>query len=102
VKQLSRQSAFKQGLLGNLLNPQAGAIFASLLPQCMHTGDPPSRVLLMMLAYEAILLVWLNLYGYLVSRAGQGHSGARMRSSLQRITGLVLIALGLQLAWEHQ
>ena len=72
------------------------------LPQFISTGDPPLRLLLMMLAYEAILLSWLTLYGYLVSRAGQSRFGTRVREVLQGVTGVVLIALGVRLAFEQK
>lgn len=94
--------AFRQGLLSNLLNPKAGAIFATVLPQFISPGDPPLRLALMMFAYEAILLIWLNLYGYLVSRAGQSRSGTRVRAMLQGITGVVLLAPGVRLAFEQK
>ena len=94
--------AFRQGLLNNLLNPKAGAIFASALPQFIRPGDTPLRLLLMLLAYEAILLSWLNFYGYLVSKAGQSRFGARVRKVLQGVTGVVLIALGVRLAFEQK
>lgn len=94
--------ALRQGLLNNLLNPKAGAIFATALPQFISPGDPPLRLLLMMLAYEAILLTWLTLYGYLISRAGQSRFGTRVREVLQGITGVVLIALGVRLAFEQK
>jgi threonine/homoserine/homoserine lactone efflux protein len=94
--------AFRQGLLNNLLNPKAGAIFATALPQYIRPGDPPLRMALMMLAYEAVLLNWLNLYSYLVSRAGQSRFGTRVRDILQGVTGVVLIALGVRLAFERQ
>ncbi len=102
ARQLGKRVAFRQGLLNNLLNPKAGAIFATALPQFITPGDPPLRLVLMMLAYEAILLSWLNLYGYLVSRAGQSRFGSRVREILQGVTGVVLIALGVRLAFEHQ
>src|SRR5712691_3309279 len=51
--------AFRQGLLSNLFNPKAGAIFATALPQFLSPGDSLLRLVLMMLAYEAILLSWL-------------------------------------------
>ncbi|MHB8600805.1 MAG: LysE family translocator [Ktedonobacteraceae bacterium] len=102
VKLLSKQVAFKQGLLGNLLNPKAGAIFATILPQFIHPGDSALRLVLMMFAFETILLVWLNLYGYLVNRAGQSRFGTRTREVINRVTGVVLIALGLRLAWEQR
>ena len=94
--------AFRQGLMSNLLNPKAGAIFATALPQFIRPGDAPLRLVLMMLAYEAILLSWPNLYGYLVSRAGQSRFGARVHAILNGVTGVVLLALGVRLAFEHQ
>ena len=99
---LSEWAAFRQGLLNNLFNPKAGAIFAAALPQFISPGDPPLRLVLMMLAYEAILLSWLNLYGYLVSRAGHSRFGLRVRDILQGITGVALIALGVRLAFEQK
>lgn len=101
-KQLGQWVAFRQGLLNNLLNPKAGAIFATALPQFINSGDPPLRLLLMMLAYETILLSWLALYGYLVSQAGQSRFGVRVREVLQGVTGVVLIALGVRLAFEQK
>ncbi len=94
--------AFRQGLLNNLLNPKAGAIFATALPQFLRPGDSALRLMLMMLAYEVVLLSWLNLYGYLVSRAGRSRIGTRVRNILQAVTGVVLIALGVRLAFERQ
>ncbi len=94
--------AFRQGLLSNLLNPKAGAIFATTLPQFINPGDSPTRLVLMLLAYEAILLIWLHLYGYLVSRAGQSRFGTRVRAILQGVTGVVLLTLGVRLAFEKK
>ena len=102
VRQLGEWVAFRQGLLNNLLNPKAGAIFATVLPPFISPGDPLLRLVLMMLAYEAILLSWLNLYGSLVSRAGQSRFGTRVRTILQGVTGVVLIALGVRLAFEQK
>lgn len=94
--------AFRQRLLNNLLNPKASAIFATALPQFLRPGDPPLRLVLMMLAYEVVLLSWLNLYSYVVSRAGQSRFGTRVRGILQGVTGVVLIGLGVRLAFEQQ
>jgi threonine/homoserine/homoserine lactone efflux protein len=94
--------AFRQGLLSNLLNPKAGAIFATTLPQFINPGDSPTRLMLMLLAYEAILLTWLHFYGYLVSRAGQSRFGTRVHAILQGATGVVLLTLGVRLAFEQK
>jgi threonine/homoserine/homoserine lactone efflux protein len=94
--------AFRQGLVNNLFNPKAGAIFVTVLPQFISPGDSALRLVLMMLAFEAILLGWLNLYGSLISRAGQSRFGTRVREVLQGVTGVVLLALGVRLAFERQ
>ena len=99
---LGKWTSFRQGLLSNLLNPKAGAIFATTLPQFINPGDTPVRLVLMLLAYEAILLTWLHLYGYLVSRAGQSRFGTRVRAILQGVTGIVLLTLGVRLALEQK
>jgi len=97
---LGDRAALRQGLLGNLLNPKAGAIFATVVPQFISPGDGPARFALMLLAYECILLGWLHVYGYLVSRAGQTRAGAHVRQALEGVTGLILVGLGVRLALE--
>ena len=94
--------ALRQGLFNNLLNPKAGAIFATALPQFVSWSDSPMRLLLMMAAYETILLVWLNFYGYVVSRARQSRMGMGLSIALERLMGAVLIALGVRLALERR
>ena len=56
----------------------------------------------MLLAFEVILLSWLTLYGYLISRAGQSRFGTRIRTMLQGVTGVVLLALGVRIAFEQK
>lgn len=100
ARQLDDRGALRQGVFGNLLNPKAGVVFVSILPQFVRPGDSPLRLLLMLIAFEVMLQTWLNLYGYLVSRAGGSRHGARIRQVMERVTGAVLIGLGLRLAVE--
>lgn len=101
-KPLSPRAALRQGILGNLLNPKAGVIFVSILPQFIRPGDPPLRPVLMLICFEGMIVAWLNLYGYLVSRAGRSRASGRVRRALERVTGGVLIGLGLRLAVERR
>ena len=94
--------ALRQGLVNNLLNPKAGAIFATALPQFVSWSDSPMRLVLMMVAYEGILLVWLNLYGYAISRARRSRIGKGLSTAMERLMGAVLIALGVRLAFERR
>ena len=99
---LSDGAAFRQGLLGNLLNPKAAAIFVTVLPQFVAPGDSPLRLALMLLAFEAMLLPRLTLYGHLVARAGRSRRAEQFRRAMERVTGLVLVGLGLRLAVERR
>lgn len=93
---------FTQGLLSNLLNPKAAVFFVTVLPQFVVAGDEPVRFALMLAVYEALLVLWLDLYGVVVARAGRTRVGERIRVALQRLTGIVLVALGLRLAIERR
>jgi RhtB (resistance to homoserine/threonine) family protein len=99
---LEDRTAFMQGVLGNLLNPKAGIIFVSILPQFVKPGDSDARLVLMLLTFELMLLVWLFAYGYLISRAGRSRAGAQVRRIVERVTGAVLIGLGIRLALERR
>ena len=93
--------ALRQGLLSNLLNPKTGAFFVTVMPQFLVAGDSPLRLVLMVAAFESMLLVWLTGYGHVISRLGASGPGVRFRRTMSRITGLVLIGLGARLALER-
>lgn len=94
--------AFQQGLLGNLLNPKAAVIFVTVVPQFIRHGDTPLRLGLMVLVFELLLVSWLNLYGYVLSRVGQSRTGVRLRRRLQTVSGVVLMSFGVRLALESR
>lgn len=94
---------FRQGLLSDLANPKIGIFFTSLLPQFVDPGRP---VLLPFLALGAVFVsmtvVWLVLYCLVAARAAETLQRPRVRAVMDRVTGTVLIALGLRVAAEHR
>ena len=98
----AQRTAFLQGLVNNLLNPKAAVIFVAVMPQFIDAGDPPARFLLMLAGYEAIMLVWLNLYAIVLGRAGRTAAAARVRGIFDRAVGVVLVGLGVRLAFEER
>lgn len=98
---LSSAAALRQGALGNLLNPKAGVIFVSILPQFVAPGDSTARLIAMLIAFEIMIVGWLVCYGALVSRIGRSRFGATAQRFLERVTGVVLVGLGLRLAVER-
>jgi threonine/homoserine/homoserine lactone efflux protein len=99
---ISTGAALRQGALGNLLNPKAGVIFVSILPQFVEPGDSLFRLLAMLAAFEVMIVGWLVCYGALVSRVGRSRLGESAWRGLERVTGAVLIGLGLRLAVDHR
>jgi RhtB (resistance to homoserine/threonine) family protein len=99
---LNVSSAFAQGLLNNLLNPKAGAIFVTVMPQFIEPHDSATRPILMVACYDAIVVAWLCMYSYAVSRVGRSRMSVRLRKGLERVTGTVMIALGVRLAFERR
>ena len=98
----SGRSAFRQGLMSNLLNPKTGAFFVTVMPQFLLPGDSPLRLAAMVGAFETILLVWLIAYGHAVSRLGRTGPGLRVRRVMTRLSGAILIGLGARLALERR
>ena len=95
-------TAFAQGLLNNLLNPKAGAIFVTVMPQFIEPRDTPIRLILMVACYDAMVVAWLCMGGYLVGRAGRSRMGSQLHKGLERLTGTVMIAIGVRLAFERR
>jgi RhtB (resistance to homoserine/threonine) family protein len=94
---------FRQGFVSDLANPKIGIFFTSLLPQFVNPGR---AVLLPFLLLGAIFVlmtvIWLFAYCLLAARAAQTLQRPRVKAALDRVTGVVLIALGIRLATEHR
>jgi threonine/homoserine/homoserine lactone efflux protein len=101
-RSLGERAAFAQGLFNNLLNPKAGAIFVTAMPQFIEPHDSVFRLAAMVICYDLLVVGWLCMYGYVVSRAGRSRIGGRMRKGLERATGIVMIGLGMRLAFERR
>jgi threonine/homoserine/homoserine lactone efflux protein len=100
---LGRLAGFRQGMLSDLANPKIGIFFTSLLPQFV---DARRSVLLPSLilgaTFVAMTILWLALYCLLASRLIETITRPSVRAVMDRITGTVLIAIGLRLAAEHR
>jgi threonine/homoserine/homoserine lactone efflux protein len=94
-------TSFRQGVVSNLGNPKMAIFFTSLLPQ--FAPHPAFGALLVLgLVFSAMTFTWLTGYAFAVAKAGDFLRRTRIRQALDRVTGGVLIALGLRLAAEHR
>jgi RhtB (resistance to homoserine/threonine) family protein len=98
-----RSSPFRQGLLSNLLNPKIALVFTTLIPQFVDADDPAvARTLLLAGIFIAMGLVWLTSYALLVAKVGTLLKRSAVRRLLNAVTGTVLTALGVRLAFERR
>lgn len=102
-RRLGRIAAYRQGILSNLGNPKMAVFFSSLLPQFITPGHASFGTLLMLgIVFCAMTLTWLTGYALMVARVGDVLRRDRVRRSMEVVTGLALVGLGLRLATERR
>lgn len=100
---LPTRSAFRHGLLTNVLNPKAPLIFLSVLPQFIPRGVAVlPRTLLLSLILVTLAAAWYLTLTGLVATLQPLLSRPVVRRRLDRVTGVVLVGLGIRLALEHR
>jgi len=99
VQERGLGSPFRQGLVTNLLNPKLAVFFTTLLPQFISQGDPyVAKSILLAALFVAIGLCWLVLYGFVVGAIARSRT---FRRTVEAVSGVALVALGLRLAVER-
>jgi threonine/homoserine/homoserine lactone efflux protein len=97
-----RGNPYLQGLISTVLNPKPALFFLSYLPQFIdRSGSVVLQVALLAAIHIAVGLVWLTFYAWFVSRLHAAMTRPRVKVALERVTGAVLIALGLRVALER-
>ena len=103
TRPLAARTAFRQGLVSNLLNPKIAVFFTSLLPQFVgHGSSPLAGFLLLGAVFDAIGLVWLTLFALAAARGRASLARPRVKAVLDSISGVVLVGLGVRLAVERR
>jgi RhtB (resistance to homoserine/threonine) family protein len=97
------RTSFLQGLLSNVLNPKVAVFYLTFLPQFIDpTRDVLTQSLLFAVAHAVMGILWLSLYAYVLARMSVFFARAGVRQWLERVTGAVLIGLGVRLAFERR
>ena len=92
--------SFAQGLVSNLANPKMAVFFLSLLPQ--FAGPDPSLSALagLGLLFAVMTVMWLTAYALVVDRVRNVLQRNAVRQWIDRLTGVVLVGLGVRVATE--
>ena len=97
-----RGGAFRAGLVTSIANPKLAVFFVALFPQFV---DPGASVLPTTLLMATLIVVfdfaWYTSLAVMVSRAKSGLMRSRIGRWMERVTGSVLVGLGLRVALER-
>jgi threonine/homoserine/homoserine lactone efflux protein len=97
------EGALRDGLVTSLANPKLAVFYVALFPQFVPAGEP---VLPWALAMAALVvafdLVWYSVLAYLVARARRAFVEGPWLRRAERLTGAVLVGLGVRLAFERR
>jgi threonine/homoserine/homoserine lactone efflux protein len=93
---------WRAGLVTSLSNPKLAVFFIALFPQFLTRGSPVLPYALAMAATEVTLeVVWYSALSYAVDKS-RTMLRPRVQRVTERITGAVMIGLGIRLAIESR
>lgn len=99
------RSMFVQGILSNVVNPKVALFFLAFLPQFVDSGAGHVTQQMLLLGVMFALFTWLvfSILGYFAGHFGgwlasKSNAAARLRW----VTGSVMIALGVRLAFSDR
>lgn len=93
--------AYRQGVLGNVLNPKAVLIYLALMPQFLPAHPSVASTVELSAVNVITAAVWYVVVGLAVAAVGRVLRRERVRRALDAVTGSVLIAFGARLAAAH-
>lgn len=100
VVDLDRGRAFRQGLMSNLLNPKIALIFLTLIPQFVSPDEPPFATTAFLAgSFLVMAILWWRVFSLGVGALGRFMGRESVRVVVERLTGVVLIGLGVRVAF---
>jgi threonine/homoserine/homoserine lactone efflux protein len=93
---------WRGGLITGIANPKLAVFFIALFPQFLHRGDPVLPYSLAMAAtVVGIDLIYFSFLTIVVERA-RVMVTPKVRAAMERISGTVMVGLGVRLALESK
>lgn len=97
----STVAAFRAGFVSDVLNPKTGVFYAAIVPQLLPDSVPVFGGTLLFAGVDAtVTTTWFTVISLLVARVSTLYTPRVLRVA-ERVTGTVLIALGLRTALER-
>jgi threonine/homoserine/homoserine lactone efflux protein len=89
--------AFRSGLLCNVLNPKAAVFFVALMPQFLPHKPAPGDVLLLAATALLITMAWFGTVVTVTGGLQRVLARPAVRRTIDGVTGLALVLLGIRL-----
>ena len=98
----SARRSLMEGFLSNVLNPKAVVFYMAFLPQFIDpAGSALGQSLFLAGMHFVIAMVWQCLLASVVDRAKDWMRNAKIRRSLDGLTGSVMMLFGIKLALDR-
>ncbi|GKX49973.1 LysE family translocator [Budvicia aquatica] len=98
-QQTSYKSAFIQGYLCNLLNPKATLFFLSVFTQVLSIDSGMGEKLWYAFIIVILAVIWWPILVFLIQSAPVRRGLAKAQKVVDKVLGVVLIGLGIRVAW---
>lgn len=98
AKTITAKSAIWSGFLTNALNPKATLFFLALFTQVIDPLTPKSIQLVYGFEMMFITFIWFSIISVIFSNSLIKSKIGRVQHHVERVTGVVLIALGIKVA----
>jgi RhtB (resistance to homoserine/threonine) family protein len=101
TRDLDRFSAIKMGFLTNALNPKVTLFFLSIFTQVIDPQTPFAIRLLFGLEMSSMTFVWFSFVATILSHQAIKVRFAALHHHIEKIFGIILIALGVRIALSN-
>lgn len=95
-------AAAGRGFVTNILNPKVGAFYLTLLPQFIPAGAAgEGRAVFLAATHSLIVVIWFSVLAIITGGIRPWLKRPGVVPTLDRITGVILVVLGIQLVAVH-
>ena len=98
-----RENGFSMGLLTNIANPKVGVFYVSLLPQFVPDNVSAGPFMVALAAIHIVEgAVWFTLLILATRSLARCLNRPRIRRTVDQLTGVIMIGLGMRLALDQR
>lgn len=98
VRHLGDWKSFKMGFLTNILNPKASLFFLAVFSQIVNPATPLLVQTVYGLEFSLMTFAWFSIVATILSHGLIRKAFRKIQHSVERVFGVLLIALGVKVA----